>query len=74
MDTRGNGCPFHRVHFVLLADAIQAAFPSFSYVKCFLLSQLVAILAAFEAIRRWAAQAVRRVRAGDGGLDPLRAA
>jgi len=49
----------HRVLSVLLADAIQAAFPSFSYLKCFLLSQLVAILAAFEAIRRWAALFVR---------------
>jgi len=52
--------PFsHRALFVVLADAIQAAFPSFSYMKCFLLSQLVAILAAFEAIRRWAALFVR---------------
>jgi len=49
----------HRVLLVLLADVIQAAFPSFSYMKCFLLSQLVAILAAFEAIRRWAALFVR---------------
>jgi hypothetical protein len=52
--------PFsHRALFVVLADAIQAAFPSFGYLKCFLLSQLVAILAAFEAIRRWAALFVR---------------
>jgi hypothetical protein len=45
----------HRVLFVLLADAFQAVFPSFSYLKCFLLSQLVGIVLAFEAIRRWGA-------------------
>ena len=43
----------HRVLFVLLADGIQAVFPSLGYLKCFLLSQLLAILLAFEAIRRW---------------------
>ena len=48
--------PFgHRVLFVLLADAFQAVFPSFGYLKCFFLSQLVAIVLAFEAIRRWGA-------------------
>ena len=31
--------PFsHRALFVVLADATQAAFPSFGYLKCFLLS------------------------------------
>ncbi len=49
----------HRVLFVLLADGIQAAIPSLGYLKCFLLSQLVAILLAFEAIRRWGALFVR---------------
>ena len=43
----------HRVLFVLLADGIQAVCPSLGYLKCFLLSQLVAILLAFEAIRGW---------------------
>ena len=49
----------HRVLFVLLADGIQAVFPSLGYLKCFLLSQLVAILLAFEAIRRWGGLFVR---------------
>jgi hypothetical protein len=49
----------HRVLFVLLADAIHAAIPSLGYLKCFLLSQLVAILLAFGAIRRWGALFVR---------------
>ena len=49
----------HRVLFVLLADGIQAVFPSLDYLKCFLLSQLVAILLAFEAIRRWGGLFVR---------------
>jgi len=51
----------HRVLFVLLADGIQAAFPSLDYLKCFLLSQLLAILLAFEAIRRWGGVRPRRV-------------
>jgi hypothetical protein len=49
----------HRVLFVLLANGIHAVFPSLGYLKCFLLSQLVAILLAFEAIRRWGALFVR---------------
>ncbi|MCI0658337.1 MAG: hypothetical protein L0170_14895 [Acidobacteria bacterium] len=49
----------HRVLFVLLADGIQVAIPSLGYLKCFLLSQLAAILLAFEAIRRWGALFVR---------------
>ncbi len=49
----------HRVLFVLLADGIRAVFPSLDYLKCFLLSQLVSILLAFEAIRRWGGLFVR---------------
>ena len=49
----------HRVLFVLLADGIQAVFPALDYLKCYLLSQLVAILLAFWAIRRWGALFIR---------------
>ncbi len=48
------GPPFqHRVLFVLLADAIQAALPGFGYVRCYMLSQGVAIVLTFLMVRRW---------------------
>ena len=53
--------PFgHRLLFVFLANGFQWVFPGFGYLKCFLLSQLVAILLAFEAIRRWGALFIRQ--------------
>src|SRR5262245_22675846 len=46
--------PFgHRVLWVILADGLRWAFPSLTYLKCYLLSQAVALVMAFEAIRRW---------------------
>lgn len=53
--------PFgHRLLFAYLANGFQWVFPGFGYLKCFLLSQLVAILLAFEAIRRWGALFIRQ--------------
>jgi hypothetical protein len=47
--------PFqHRILFVLLASGIKALFPGFGAIKCFLLSQIPAILLAVAAVRRWA--------------------
>ena len=46
--------PFgHRLLFVLLAKAVKGVFPAFSDMKCFLFSQLAAILLALGAIRKW---------------------
>jgi hypothetical protein len=53
--------PFgHRLLFAFLANGFQWVFPGFGYLKCFLLSQLVAIVLAFEAIRGWGALFIRQ--------------
>ena len=47
--------PFqHRMLFVWIAQAVQAVLPSATYLKCFYISQILAILLSFYFIRKWA--------------------